>query len=188
MPRLTPIVERSRVEPGGEDAFDRVVASRGRVNAPVSMLMYVPEVGAISTAMSDAVRFGSKVLTEGDVELGILCTAREFDIPYIWGQHVERAVSLGVDRAVIDAIAVLQPPPPTSKRHTLIPRFAHAVIADHVVPDALFAEMREEFGERGIIELAALFGHVMTSGCALITGDYDPEPGAPILPPRASLR
>lgn len=187
MPRLTPIVERSQVEPGGEDAFDRVIASRGRVNAPVSMLMYVPEVGAISTAMSDAVRFGAQTLTEADVELGILVVCREFDIPYVWGQHVERAVSLGVDRAVIDALAALQPIPPTSRRHTLIPRFGHAVIGEHLVSDELFEEMRAEFGERGTMELVSLFGHVLTSGCAVIATDYHPEPGAPILPPRASL-
>jgi hypothetical protein len=188
MPRLTPITERGQVEPGGEDAFDRVIASRGRVNAPVSMLLYVPEVGAISTAMSDAVRFGAQVLSDGDVELGILTACREFDIPYIWGQHVERAVSLGVDRAVIDALSRLQPIPPTSLRHTLIPRFGHALLTEHLVPQSLFDEMTAELGERGLMELVALFGHVLTGGCALITADYDPEPGAPILPPRASLR
>ena len=184
MPRLTPITKREQVEPGGEDAFDRVSTSRGSVNVPVSMLMYVPEVGAISTAMSDAVRFGAKTLSDGDVELGILVTCREFDIPCVWGQHVERAVSLGVDRAVIDALATFQPLPPTSRRHTLIPKFGHAVIHDHRVSDELFDEMREELGERGVMELTALFAHVMTSGCAVIVGDCPPEPGAPILPPR----
>jgi len=187
MPRLTPIIERSQVEAGGEDAFDRVVASRGRVNAPVSMLLYVPEVGAISTAMSDAVRFGAQVLTDGDVELGILVACREFDIPYIWGQHVERAVSFGVDRAVIDALSRLEPLPPTNRRHTLITRFGHAIVREHLVPDALFEEMRAELGERGTMELVSLFGHVLTGGCALIATDYGPEPGAPLLPPRASL-
>ena len=184
MPRLIPITEREQVEAGGEDAFDRVIASRGRVNAPASMLMYVPEVGAISTAMSDAVRFGSTAMSDGDVELGILVVAREFDIPYIWGQHVERAVSLGVDRALIDALAIGAELPDTGRRHALIPRFGHAVIADHYVPDELFEEMRAELGDRGVMELVSLFGHVLTSGCALIATDYAPEPGAPVLPSR----
>ena len=184
MPRLTPITERSQVEAGGEDAFDRVIASRGAINVPVSMLMYVPEVGAISTAMSDAVRFGAKNLTDGDVELGTLVACREFDIVYVWGQHVERAVSFGVDRAVIDALATFQPIPPTTVRHTLIPRFGHAIIADHLVPDALFDEVKAEFGERGMMELTALFAHVMTSGCGCIVGDCPPADGAPVLPPR----
>ena len=184
MTRLTPIVTREQVEAGGEEAFDRVIASRGRVNAPASMLMYVPEVSAISTAMSDAVRFGAKTLTEGDVELAILCTGREFDIPYIWGQHVELTVTKGVDRAVIDALGNLEPIPSTTTRHTLITRFAHAVIRDHLVPDELFEAVRAEFGERGLMEIVSVFGHVMTSGCALIATDYAPESGAPILPPR----
>ena len=42
MPRLTPITNRDQVEAGGEAAFDRVIALRGRVNATASMLMYVP--------------------------------------------------------------------------------------------------------------------------------------------------
>ncbi len=184
MPRLAPIVAREQVEVGGEDAFDRVIASRGRVNAPVSMLMYVPEVGAISTAMSDAVRFGAKTLTDGDVELGILVTCREFDIPYIWGQHVERAVGLGVDRAVIDALAVGAEIPKTTPRHTLIIRVGQAVVGRHVVTNELFAEAREELGERGLMELVSLFGHVLTGGCVLIATDYAPEEGAPVLPPR----
>ena len=108
-------------------------------------------------------------------------------IDAVAGQLAEHAVSLGVDRAVIDALSRCEPIPATGRRHELIVRFGHALLADHLVPQALFDEMRAEVGERGLMELASLFGHVLTSGCALITADYDPEPGAPVLPSRASL-
>ena len=185
MPRLSPITTREQVPPAGEDAFDRVIASRGSINAPQSMLMYVPEVSALATAMNDALRFGSS-MSDADVELAIIVAAREFDIAYVWSSHAKRAADLGVAPALIEAIATgATLPPTTAPREALLVRFGRELVGRHTMDDALFAEARAELGERGVIELAALLGYYLMIGCALIATDYPVAPGAPVLPPRA---
>ena len=184
MPRMTPITKREQVPPGGEDAFDRVIASRGSINAPQSMLMYVPEVSALATAMNDALRFGSS-MSDADVELAICVAAREFDIAYVWSAHARRAVDLGVPQALIDAVATgAALPADTDARATLITRFSRELVGRHTMDDALFTAVRTELGERGVIELSALLGYYLMIGCALIATDYPVAPGAAVLPPR----
>jgi 4-carboxymuconolactone decarboxylase len=184
MPRMTPITQREQVAPGGEEAFDRVIASRGRINAPQSMLMYVPEVSALATGISDALRFGS-TMSDADVELGIIVAAREFDIAYVWSSHAKSAADLGVAPALIEAIATGGAlPVDTGRREAMIVRFGRQLIGRHAMDDALFAEVRAELGDRGVIELAALMGYYVMIGCALIATDYPVAPGAPVLPAR----
>ena len=184
MPRLTPITTREQVPPGGEGAFDRVIASRGSINAPQSMLMYVPEVSALATAMNDALRFGSS-MSDADVEVAILVAAREFDIAYVWSSHAKRAADLGVAHALIEAIATSAPlPPATGRREAVLVRFGRELVGRHAMDDALFAAARAEFGERGVIELAALLGYYLMIGCVLIATDYPVAAGAPMLPRR----
>ena len=184
MTRLTPITQRAQVPPGGEDAFDRVITSRGRINAPQSLLMYIPEVSALATAMNDALRFGSS-MSDADVELAIIVAAREFDIGYVWSSHATRAAELGVAPLLIDAIATGSAlPADTLPRHLLIARFGRELVGRHTMNDALFAEVRAEFGDRGAIELAALIGYYLMIGCALIATDYPVSADAPTLPTR----
>ena len=183
MPRMTPITRREQVPAGGEGAFDRVIASRGSINAPQSMLMYVPEVSALTTAMNDALRFGSS-MSDADVELAILVAAREFDIRYVWAAHAGRAATMGVDQALIDAIATGAELPAVGQRQSLITRFARTLVGRHTMTDALFADTRAELGDRGVIELAALLGYYLMIGCVLIATDYAPAANAAALPPR----
>lgn len=48
MPRLTPITKREQVGEAGLAAFDAIIKSRGAINAPQSMHMYVPEIARCS--------------------------------------------------------------------------------------------------------------------------------------------
>jgi len=184
MARINLITQREQVPPGGEDAFDRVIASRGSINAPQSILMHLPEVSALATAMNDALRFGSS-MSDADVELAIIVAAREFDIAYVWSAHARRAAEVGVPQALIDAIASGgELPRDIAARWALITRFARELVGRHTMTDGLFAEAQQELGDRGVIELTALLGYYLMIGCALIAADYPLSPTAPALPPR----
>ena len=184
MPRLTPITQREQVPAGGEDAFDRVIASRGSINAPQSMIMYVPEVSALTTAINDALRFGSS-MSDADVELAICVAAREFDIRYVWSAHARRAVELGVPQRLIDAIANdAALPADTTPRASMIARFSRELVGRHRMDDALFKEAHTELGDRGVIELSALVGYYVMIGCVLIATDYPVAETAAQMPPR----
>src|SRR5579864_2616317 len=101
MPRLTPITQREQVAEQDRAAFDEIIASRGRINAPQSMLLYAPLLSARATAMNDALR---ELMSEADFELAVVAAAREFDIDYVWAAHVPTALRAGVAQATIDTI------------------------------------------------------------------------------------
>ena len=75
MPRLTPITKREQVSGDGVEAFDHIIESRGQINAPQSMHMYVPEIARCSNDLSDSLRYRSH-LSDHDTELAIITAAR----------------------------------------------------------------------------------------------------------------
>ena len=76
MPRLTPITKREQVGQDGLAAFDAIIKSRGAINAPQSMHMYVPEIARCSNDLSDSLRYRYP-LFDHDAELAIITAARE---------------------------------------------------------------------------------------------------------------
>ena len=56
MPRLEPIPRREQLGPADQAAFDAIIASRGRINQPQSMNMYVPRLAQLGTEMNDLFR------------------------------------------------------------------------------------------------------------------------------------
>ena len=92
MPRLTPITERTQLSGESLNAFDSIVESRGRINGPQSMHMYVPEVARCSNALSDSLRYRSH-LSNHDTELAIITAAREMDCDYVWSGHSRAALN-----------------------------------------------------------------------------------------------
>ena len=82
MPRLTPITNRDQVGEDGLAAFDAIIESRGAINAPQSMHMYVPEIARCSNDLSDSLRYRSH-LSDHDTELAIITAARELSLIHI---------------------------------------------------------------------------------------------------------
>jgi 4-carboxymuconolactone decarboxylase len=81
--------------------FDGIMASRGRINAPQSMLMYAPKISARASSLNDALR---ELLSESDFEVAVLSAAREFNIDYVWAAHVPAALRAGVSADTIETI------------------------------------------------------------------------------------
>ena len=88
-------------------------------------------------------------------------------------------------QALIDAVGTgAALPAGIESRVELIARFSRELVGRHTMDDALFAGVRSELGDRGVIELAALLGYYLMIGCALIATDYPLAPGTPRLPAR----
>src|SRR5690242_4184390 len=101
MRRLRRITRGEQVAEAGRGAFVAILASRGRLNAPQSMLMYAPEISARASALNDALR---ELLSEADFEVAVLSAAREFDIDFVWAAHVPSATRAGVSAQTIETI------------------------------------------------------------------------------------
>src|SRR5919198_2271920 len=134
MPRLTAITSREQVaKPDERVAFDEIIKSRGRINAPQSMLLYSPLISARATALNDALR---ELLSDADFELAGPCAAREFDIDYVWAAHVRTALNAGVPRETIDVVRTRGDTAGLSERERVIVAGARAIVGGGVAPAA----------------------------------------------------
>jgi len=181
MPRLTPITQREQVpeEEEGRAAFDAIIASRGRINAPQSMLMYAPRISARASSLNDALR---ELLSEADFELAVLAAAREFDIDFVWAAHVPTALRAGVSQATIDMVRDRGDLGSLTRRERVIISVGRELVGGHQLSAATFEAARAELGERSLIEVLAAMGYYLMIGCVLIATDMELPDGAQRLP------
>jgi 4-carboxymuconolactone decarboxylase len=179
MPRLTPITEREQVDDEDREAFDEIVRSRGRINAPQSMLMYAPMISARASALNDALR---ELLSEADFEVAVLSAAREFQIDFVWAAHVTAATRAGVSAQTIEVIRSRGELSGLGNRERTIIAIGRQLVGEHQLSAELFEAGRAELGERGLIEVLAAMGYYLMIGTVLIATDYELPEGAQRLP------
>jgi 4-carboxymuconolactone decarboxylase len=91
----------------------------------------------------------------------------------------------GAPQAVIDTIKFDREPVDLSPEETLIIKLGRAIMRDHKVDSALYAEAEQLFGRRGIVELVTVMGDYVMVGMILTTIDQQLPPDRPaLLPPR----
>ena len=183
MPRLTPITKRDQVSGDGLAAFDAIIESRGNINAPQAMHMYVPEIAQCSTALSDSLRYRSH-LSDHDTELAIITAAREMDCDYVWSGHSQAALRAGVRQEAVDIVGNLESLDGLTKEEAVIVRFGRQVVGDHKLSQEAFDATVDQFGEANTVVLMALMGNYTMMSCTLIATDTRPSEGAPVLPKR----
>ena len=183
MPRLTPITNRDQVGEDGLAAFDAIIESRGAINAPQSMHMYVPEIARCSNDLSDSLRYRSH-LSDHDTELAIITAAGEMDCDYVWSGHSQAALRAGVRQEAVDIVANLGSLDGLTDDEKVIVRFGREVGGDHKLSQEAFDAAVDKFGEANTIVLGALIGHYTMMSCTLIATDTQPAEGAPVLPKR----
>jgi 4-carboxymuconolactone decarboxylase len=175
MPRLTPLTSRDQVAAGDRAGFDEIIASRGRINAPQSMLMYAPALSVRATALNDALR---ELLSAADFELAVLAAAREFDIDFVWAAHVPSAVSAGVSEATIEVVRARGELAGLMPREQVIVRLGRELVGGHALSAETFDAARAELGEQGLIEVITAMGYYVMIGCVLIATDMELPAGA----------
>jgi 4-carboxymuconolactone decarboxylase len=183
MPRLAPITEREQLTGDALLSYDSIVESRGRINGPQSMHMYVPEIAKCSIALSDVLLHGSG-LSEHDVELAIITAAREMDCAYVWASHVVSGLKAGLRPEAIDIVANFGNIDALRDGEAIIVQYGREVLGHHSVAQETFDSALSKFGESGTIALGALMGYYAMLSCTLIATDMQPSEGAPVLPSR----
>lgn len=125
---------------------------------PFWVLLYSPEVMLRAKAMGDYLRYRNS-LPKDISELVILMTAREWTQQFEWGHHVVFARDVGLSQAVIDALADGRRPDGMSLREATAWDFTRELLANRRVSDPTYARARDQFGEKGVVDMAALSGY-----------------------------
>ena len=114
-------------------------------------------------------------LDRGVVELAIAIAAAYWHSNVDWS-HAARAVELGIDQAVLDAVEAGRRP--ASDRADVLVTYdlAQAFLQNKSLSEQLYQQAVSVIGERGIVEVAFLVGYYTT--IAYTTRAFDVEPPA----------
>lgn len=132
----------------------RIAAERGEVLHIYRMLLHSPVVAEGWLALMTAIR--QRAALAGDLrELVIMRIAQLNGANYEAEQHRAYALREGVSEAQLDALAAWERSDLFSPIQRAVLAYTDAMTRDVKVPEDIFAQTREHFDERGMIELTA---------------------------------
>jgi 4-carboxymuconolactone decarboxylase len=171
------------------DAQRKVAASltsspRGGVRGPYVPLIYSPELAAHMLHLGDFIRFEG-VLPPRLKEVVILAVARHWSVDFMFAVHRENSAELGLERAVVDAIAAGGRPQGLPPEEDAALAATLELLRTGRIGDEAYAAMRRHFDERGLIELVGFVGYYTSLAMILNTARIPPPEGAAPLPPLA---
>jgi 4-carboxymuconolactone decarboxylase len=154
-----PLLERQELHARAREIFDRVVgADRDTTpRGPVGMTFLSPELVEPVQAINAALRTNG-VLGARLAEIVIAATGREMNSQYQWSVHGAAAEAAGAGQAVLDAIRDDGPVAGLDERDAVAITFTREIFREQTVRPETFAKAVELFGNRGIVEIAALIG------------------------------
>jgi len=159
---------------------DTIVASRGSVHGPFTMLLNCPPLAGLVAPLGAYVRF------EGELDkrvrvLAAMTVAREFDAVYIWGAQTGQARKQGVPEATITAIREKHSKglPPEDAQ---IVDFTRELINKHRVSDETMKALQKRFGNEQLIELTGTIGYYSMLAMSANACELEQAEGAEALP------
>jgi 4-carboxymuconolactone decarboxylase len=180
VPRIPPITKREQVAEADRAAFDAVIASRGRINVPQSMNMYVPQLAHYATAMNDTLR--ASELGTHDFEVSVLTAAREMDCAFVWGAHVNSGRKANVRQEVIEAIGRKGPLDHLTDGEAIIIQYGRELMGKHKVSQATFDRALAHLGPKKLILMTNTMGYYMMLSMTLISTEMETVTGMEPLP------
>jgi 4-carboxymuconolactone decarboxylase len=158
-PDRLPPIPAAQLTPAQQEAVAAFKTARGgAVTGPFHPLLRSPELMTRTRAMGDYLRYKS-VLPPRLSEFVILVTAREWMQQYEWNAHYPIAVKAGVNRDVLDAIAIGQRPSGMSPEETILYDFLQELHRGKAVSDPTYARAVQAFGEQGVIDTIGITGY-----------------------------
>ncbi len=162
------------------DARQREVADeltrgpRGGVKGPFIPLLRSPELVERLGSVGEYLRFGSSLAPRVS-ELVMLIVARQWTNQFEWAVHVPLALKAGVGRSVVDALAEGRHPKSMADDEELVYAICDELTRTKGVCEMTYRRAIDTFGERGVIDIVAVFGY-FTTVCAIMNVAHTPPP------------
>jgi 4-carboxymuconolactone decarboxylase len=156
---------------------------RTAMGGPFNVMLRSPAMGDVAQELGAQVRFNSG-LAAPLREMAILMAARHWTSHYEWYAHKSAALSAGLDRAIVDAIAAGQQPKSMRAAEAALHRFCSELLETKRVTDDTFAAAKSAFGEQGVAEIIFTLGYYSMVSMLLNVDEYPLPAGvAPELAP-----
>ena len=149
---------------------DQISAQRtgGEVRGPFAILLHVPDIGRRVADMVNHM-LSDTLVPHRLKELAILTIARQYTAQYEWGVHVRRALRLGLDEAVIDAIRHNRRPDFHHADQALVYDMTNEIVDKRRLGDDHYARAVAALGEAAVVELVALIGFYIMVAVLLVS-------------------
>jgi 4-carboxymuconolactone decarboxylase len=119
--------------------------------------LHSPEVSQRVSQLGNYLRFESS-LKPPELELAMLTVAREKDCSYIWGAHAEAARKAGLSDETIATVRERRDASGLKGEEAGLVTYVQQLLRKNRVEQAVFDQMLNRFGVRGLVELTALAG------------------------------
>jgi hypothetical protein len=182
--RLPPLA-RADLNDEGKAIYDKIVGDGpAPKTGPVALSLYSPKIALAFNDLNGFLRYNG-VLSPRFTEVAILLATWEIQQQYEYSAHEPAALRFGAPQAVIDTIKYNREPVGLSPEETLIIKLGRAIMRDHKVDSALYAQAEKTFGRTGIVELVTAMGDYVMVGMVMTAIDQHlPPERPPLLPPR----
>lgn len=153
---------RAITSPAGLDAdqravYQRVAASRGAVGGPFTVLLHRPELASAAEALGGYLRYRAP-LDARVREAVILAVAGLLRCEFERSAHLDLGRRAGLSAAELEALAAGRADGIAGDAGIAV-AFAHALVVEQRVGDALFARARARWDEATLVDLVSLVGY-----------------------------
>jgi len=179
MARLTSITSKDQVSPADHAIADAVIASRGGIRGPFTILMHCPELAGHLVKLGGYVRFEGKLDMRVRV-LAAMVVAREFETLYVWGAQAGSARKLGVPESTITAIREQHSRGVPAEDVQIIDA-TRDLLQKHRVGDAAAQALLTRFGNEQFIELTGTIGYYSLLCMTANACELEPGPDHEVL-------
>jgi 4-carboxymuconolactone decarboxylase len=188
--RMPPLAPSRMSEAQQKAAAELIAGPRKGVVGPFIALMRSPALMDRLGRVGEYLRF-ENALPQRLVEFAILLTARHVTNQFEWILHHPLAIKAGVSRETLDAVSTGNRPANMAKDEAVVHDFVAELLRESFVSDANYAAALQQFGEEGVVDLAATVGYFLTV-CLVMNVAGTPPPASEVAPlerlPRAATR
>ncbi len=178
--RLPPLT-RADLDEEGKAIYDKIVRDGpAPKTGPVALSLYSPKIALAFNDLNGFLRYNG-TLSPRHTEVAILVATWEIQQQYEYSAHEPAALRFGAPQAVIDTIKYNREPVGLSPEETLIIKLGRAIMRDHKVDSALYAQAEKTFGRTGIVELVTAMGDYVMVGMVMTAIDQHLPPDRPAL-------
>lgn len=135
-----------------------VAGPRGRLDPPLAMWLYSPELALKAQDLGAFCRYGTS-LPRRLSELAILITAAWWKSPFEWTAHAPLAREAGLAAAVVEALRRREEPEFVRADEACVHAFATELLEQRRVSGATFQRTCETLGQAGVVELVGILGY-----------------------------
>jgi 4-carboxymuconolactone decarboxylase len=173
-----PIIERADMNAEQGRVYDAAKQSSGIVGGPYYAYIRLPKLFEACQNLRECLSSGP--LSRREQQVVNLTVARHWNARYPWFAQVRRSLSVGIDRAVIDAINARKPPRLDDARERTCFAVASELLANKGLSDASYAAAEKAMGLESLVSLVASTGSFSMTCLTAATFGVEPPTDNPI--------